>query len=121
MEAYHIFGQDLVLSASGDLLLVSDTTETQQRILRRLLTNPGDYIWQLSYGAGLPSKVGRKVQGAALAALIRSQIFQEASVSPVPPPQITLTAAPSGQVNCVIIYTDQTTQMPTALTFTVGA
>ena len=43
----HTFGADLSLSATGDLLCVTGDTLTQQRVLRRLLTNAGDYIWQL--------------------------------------------------------------------------
>ena len=54
-------------SASGDLLTTDDPTN---RILRRLLTNPGDYLWHPDYGAGLPSRIGTVVNEAELTALI---------------------------------------------------
>ena len=49
----HQWGSDLLTSSVGDLASVSGPLLGQQRVLRRLLTNPGDYIWQLDYGAGL--------------------------------------------------------------------
>ena len=51
----HLWGNDLAFSATGDLATADVPTLTQQRVLRRLLTNPGDYIWELDYGAGLAS------------------------------------------------------------------
>ena len=53
---------------------------TQQRVLRRLLTNPGDYIWQLGYGAGLGQFVGRPGVPAAIAGVAGAQILLEAAV-----------------------------------------
>ena len=69
----HFYGGDLSLSATGDILKVDGSTQGQQRVLRRLLTNPalmdssgkvtvvGDYIWHPTYGAGLPRMVGDTV------------------------------------------------------------
>lgn len=115
--AYHYFGQDLVLSSTGDLLVISGAQLVQQRILRRLMTNPGAYLWDLTYGAGLPSKVGQKVNAAAIAAIVRQQIFSEGTVASVPPPQITVTSNPNGTVQCNITYTDQITQQLVELSF----
>ena len=42
----HQFGADLVAGATGDLAVVDGPALGRQRVLRRLLTNPGDYIWQ---------------------------------------------------------------------------
>ena len=61
----HWFGQDLNVAASGDLLTVDGTAKGQQRVLRRLLTNPGDYIWEPTYGAGLASKIGQPFDASA--------------------------------------------------------
>ncbi|MEE3500197.1 hypothetical protein [Acidiphilium acidophilum] len=52
-DAGLVFGGDLAIDAGGDLALAAGSALTEQRVLRRLLTNPGDYIWQLSFGAGL--------------------------------------------------------------------
>ena len=120
MEAYHIFGQDLVLSATGDILLVDGVQETNQRIMRRLFTNPGDYLWDLLYGAGLPAKVGLKANAAAIAAVVRSQIFQETTVSQTPPPTIGVLASPSGVVTCTVTYTYAPTGQVSSLTFPIG-
>jgi hypothetical protein len=44
---------------TGSVTPSSATVEGEQRVLRRLLTNPGSYIWHLEYGAGLPQHVGQ--------------------------------------------------------------
>lgn len=115
----HVFGQDLQLSATGDLLTVDTSDLTQQRIMRRLFTNQGDYIWQLAYGAGLPSRVGRKSNAADIASIVRSQIFQESSVAQSPPPVVTVTASPNGAVVCNISYFDLDLQKSVTLTFPI--
>ncbi|WP_419757349.1 hypothetical protein [Acidisoma sp.] len=101
----HTFGGDLAVGASGDLAAVSGSTLGQQRVLRRLLTNPSDYIWQLTYGAGLPSMIGMPVDAAAIAGLIRSQIFLEGAVAQTPTPLIDVQAQ-SNIVSLQITYTD---------------
>jgi len=73
-DLYQFFGSDLNLSATGDLLGVSSATRTQQRILRRLLTNPGEYLWHPDYGAGLPQFVGSVIDVAKVRAIVRGQI-----------------------------------------------
>ena len=57
-DAALIWGGDLGAGNTGDIALASGTILGQQRILRRLLTNPGDYIWHTEYGAGLAQFVG---------------------------------------------------------------
>ncbi len=92
----HYFSGDLGLSATGDLQAVDSVLESQQRILRRLMTNPGDYIWEPNYGAGLPQYIGRKLDLDAMTALIKSQMYLEESVQQQPEPQITVTPIPNG-------------------------
>lgn len=117
----HQFGADLSISATGDIATVNAAAVTLQRTLRRLLTNPGDYIWQLGYGAGLASFVGRPTSAAGIAALIRSQIFKEASVARTPAPVIDLQSSPDGTVYVHIRYADTTTGVTQILSFSVGA
>lgn len=110
----HLIGGDLSASAAGDAAAVSGTERGQQRVLRRLLTSPGEYIFQPDYGAGLPQWVGRTADLPALRALIRSQMLLEACVARSPEPvvdvqpigntsgggfsvRITYTDAPSGE------------------------
>ena len=93
----HIFGigigGDVASSVTGDLLPVDGTIKGQQRILRRLLTNPGDYIWHPTYGAGLGAKVGDNTDIPAITALIRAQIRLESVVSQNPPPTVRVTTS----------------------------
>ena len=117
----HVWGQDLQIGPTGDLAIVSDDGETQQRILHRLLTNLGDYIWNLSYGAGLPAMVGQVANGPAIGALIREQMALEASVAVSPEPIITATAAGDGTVSVTIQYADAESGASQVLSFPVGS
>ncbi|BDD93545.1 hypothetical protein PanNE5_29850 [Pandoraea sp. NE5] len=127
----HMWGSDLTVSASGDLQLVGGADQTQQRILRRLMTNPrgpavggtppepGDYIFHLDYGAGLPREVGRTLDAGRIRAKIRGQILREASVARRPAPVINVQAIASG-VSVSIRYTDAATGQPATLSFNVN-
>jgi len=119
-ELYHQFGADLALGATGDLAIASGTTAGQQRVLRRLLTNPGDYIWQPDYGAGLGQFVGQPVSTAQIRAVIRSQIFKEAAVARTPEPVIDVSTDPGGTVYVHIRYADAATGATQLLSFSVG-
>jgi phage baseplate assembly protein W len=114
----HWFGQDLNVAASGDLLTVDGTLKGQQRVLRRLLTNPGDYIWEPDYGAGLASKIGQPFDAAACEALVKAQIFLEAAVARSPAPTITVTQISNG-LFVSIAYTDSGTGTIVPLSFSV--
>lgn len=108
-DIFHQFGGDLQISASGDLLLAGGPEVTLQRVLRRLLTNPGDYLWQLEYGAGLRQMVGQNPSLTGIQNIIRSQIFQEETVAPAPEPVITATQDAAGNVTAFIQYMDAVT------------
>lgn len=105
-DLHHEFGSDLVVGAGGDLLTASGALLGQQRVLRRLLTNPGDYIWNLSYGAGLPAMVGQIIDSPRIAGIARSQMLQEAAVAQSPPPTVRVTGTPLGVVTATITYAD---------------
>jgi len=117
----HLYGNDLVLGASGDLATLDATQLGQQRVLRRLLTNPGDYLWNPSYGAGIGQFVGQPAYAARIRSVIRSQIFQEAAVAQSPEPVIDVAAGASGTVAVQIRYADSATGEAQVLSFTVGA
>jgi phage baseplate assembly protein W len=119
-DASLIWGADLSASSTGDIALAADTAFGQQRVLRRLLTNPGDYIWQLDYGAGLGAFVGTPVDVLAIRGAIRSQIFKEAAVSRTPEPLIDVQSAPDGSVIVQVRYVDSTTGATQVLSFQVG-
>jgi phage baseplate assembly protein W len=117
----HFYGSDLTVGPSGDLATVDGTQLGQQRVLRRLLTNPGDYVWNPGYGAGLAQFVGGPANAAQIRSVIRSQIFQENAVARTPEPVIDVQADASGAVAVQIRYADATTGETLALGFTVGA
>lgn len=105
-DLFHEFGGDLVVGNSGDLFTAEGSTLGQQRVLRRLLTNLGGYIWNLSYGAGLPAMVGETIDAARIAGIARSQMLLEAGVAQSPPPTCTVVSTPLGVVTATISYTD---------------
>lgn len=85
----HNWGGDLSWSATGDLMSVDGTEKGKQRVLRRLLTPPLDYIWDPEFGAGFPAQIGEVTQADELEAIARSQMFMEEAVSQDPLPQVT--------------------------------
>ncbi len=80
----HYFGQDLSLGPTGDLALVSGSLAVEQRVLRRLLTAPGAYIWHVPYGAGLGALVGMPANARLITGLVRQQMGLEAAVAQNP-------------------------------------
>ncbi len=118
----HFWGGDIGPGITGDVQPVSGTNRGQQRILRRLLTNPGDYIFQPNYGAGLPQWVGRNLDVGKVTALIRSQIMLEDSVAKSPAPQITVQQLSTDLTGLAvtIAYNDAATNKATVLSFNVS-
>jgi hypothetical protein len=89
MDINHYFSADVIPSGTGDLSAVDGATMSQQRVIRRLLTNPGDYSFHPDYGIGAGRYVGTDTgKLGELKALIASQIFQEDSVARTPLPVI---------------------------------
>lgn len=122
MDCYHYFGGDLVINSRGDILMADGLTLSQQRILRRLLTNAGDYIWHPEYGAGLPSYIGLPLTQALfkeISGLITAHMYLESSVAQDPPPVIKLSAN-QNSLYCSIEYTESATKSLQVLTFNVG-
>jgi hypothetical protein len=115
----HVYGQDLVVSANGDLLTADSVNLSQQRVLRRLFTNPQDYIWQPGYGAGLPQKIGDPFDVETIQSIVQSQMYLESSVVRTPPPDIEVASFPNGMfVN--ITYTESDSNEPVNLNLPVG-
>lgn len=115
-DAYHNYNQDLLPSANGDLLTVDSLLESEQRVLRRLMTNPTDYIWHPEYGAGLPAKIGDPFDVATIESIVQSQMFLEDSVVRDPPPDVEVASFPNGMyVN--ISYTEADSDQDAVLSF----
>lgn len=113
----HQFGSDLALSNRGDFVLCGGAELTRQRVLRRLLTNPGDYWWQPHYGAGLRQAVGSVGNRAALVALIEAQAALEPGVS-----DVAASVMPLGNgIQVAVTFTDTAAGQPSVLNFQVHA
>jgi hypothetical protein len=80
------WGGDLSAGPGGDLNVAPVQAELQQRIIRRLLTNAGDYIWHTNYGAGLGSFVGESYSPDLVHATILGQLQYETVVASSPSP-----------------------------------
>lgn len=114
----HTWGGDVALSPTGDLGRVTRAKRSRQRVLRRLMTNPGDYIWHPEYGAGLPAKIGSNATASEIKGLILAQMKFEASVAQVPAPQITVTLIQGGFA-VRGVYTALPDRQPVPLSFEV--
>lgn len=117
----HIYGEDLSISSTGDIACATGTQLCRQRVIKRLLTNTGDYIWSLDYGAGLGAFIGQPALPDRIRATIRSQIFKEAAVARSPEPQIEVSFDQTGILSVYIRYSDASSGDTQALTFTTGA
>ncbi|CAH2603223.1 conserved protein of unknown function [Rhodovastum atsumiense] len=117
----HVWSGDFAMAPGGDLLLASGSEAGRQRVLRRLLTTPGEYIWQPEYGAGLPGQIGALTGDAALQAIVLTQMLQEDAVAQDPPPVVTVTRPSPGIVAIGIQYQDAQTGEAVLLGFSVAA
>ncbi len=119
-DAWHRFGGDLSIGPTGDIGCALGATMVQQRLLRRLLTNPGDYVWNPDYGAGLGRFVGDPVDLARIQAVVRGQVLREAAVARRPEPEIDVAADRVGTVSVQIRYAEADTGVTRSLAFTVS-
>ncbi len=109
IDVGHQWGGDLDVSPSGDLAVATGSPAVTQRVLRRLLTNPKTYIWNLSYGAGLPGFIGTTAANGQIEAVVRSQIMREPAIARSPAPTVSvsdLKAPGTGAFEVSILYTE---------------
>jgi phage baseplate assembly protein W len=114
------WGGDLALEPGGDLLLVDGDGLGLQRVLRRLLTNPGEVTFHDGYGAGLGTYVGQPAAPQRVAALIRAQAVQEQAVKRTPTPQVAVTSTQDGTLTAALSYTSAVTGAGQTLTIQPG-
>jgi hypothetical protein len=115
-------GGDLSSSGTGDVQTATGILRGQQRVVRRLLTNPGDYIFHPEYGAGLPQYIGRTADIPKMRALVRGQALLEEAVAKSPAPEVQVAPIPSadgGGFAVTVNYTDAPSGQPTTLSFQV--
>jgi hypothetical protein len=121
-DIYLEWGGDLVAGNGGDLALATGTDTISQRICRRLLTNPGDYLWTLDYGGGLARFVGAPADPAKIEAVVRDQLGLETAVPthPVPVVKASVVDAANGYLVTKITYNDPASKQPVQLNVTAG-
>lgn len=102
------FGGDFGLDATGDLAMVDGVDLDNQHIERRLLTAVQGYFFHPDYGAGLPQRIGRTALDRGIKAIVRQQIYLEATVARIPAPVISVsfTADTNGLCAIQIDYTN---------------
>jgi hypothetical protein len=115
------WSQDLTILPNGDLLTVDGTVEGEQRVLRRLLTNPGAYIWHLEYGAGLPRYVGQPADPNSVAALIMANMLIEQAVAQSPLPVVQVAPSGIGYLTANIKYVDANTGVTVSTGFDLNS
>ena len=91
----------------------------QRRVLRRLMTNPGDYIWNADYGAGLGRYIGLPIDLAGLEALVRLQMQLEAAVALSPEPVIAVSADAAGRLYLQVRYEDSLTAVSSSISTSI--
>lgn len=112
----HIYGQDLKLSATGGLSLAKGTEQGQQKVLRRLLSNPGDDMHALEYGAGLPAFVGSPASADRMRAVVLKQMRLEKYVDQSVGPVVSVEKnAVTGVANILVQYVDSQTAQTSQL------
>ncbi|RFB80026.1 phage tail protein [Methylovirgula sp. 4M-Z18] len=120
MDLHHLWTGDLSAAPNGDLATADGFNLGMQRVLRRLMTAQGEYIWHPDYGAGLPQRIGNVRDDRVIAAIVRAQIFKEICVARSPTPKITLQSMTNGLI-VTIRYFDRFAQKAVTVTFPVQA
>ena len=116
-DLFQQWGNDLAVDARGDFALASGALRVQQQVLRRLLTNPGDYIWQPQYGAGLARFVGQPANPLQIQAVIRAQLAKESAVAQMPAPSVEVSYDTLGAIAVMISYVDTASGQTQLLSF----
>ena len=111
-----MWGADLTLTPSGDLAMVDGDDLTRERLLRRLLTAVQGYLFHLTYGAGIPQRIGDTLDANLIMGVVSAQVRKEATVATQPAPKITVIPILNG-VNVSIKYQSAITGQQIALTF----
>ena len=121
-DIFHSWGGDLQVGSGGDLAISTGSDVITQRVLRRLLTNPGGYLWNLDYGGGLAQFVGANADHAYISGVVTTQLALESAVPTTPPPTVSVSIvnAANGYVVANISYADPNSSTPVQLSLPVG-
>lgn len=123
MQVQHFFGNDLQLTQAGTVPLSSGAELSKQAVCRRLLTNPGSYIWHPEYGAGIGRFVGQALsaeKSEEIRNLIISQMYLEETVARNPEPVINFSVPELNIFQCDILYYFAANKEPVSISFQVS-
>lgn len=111
-----MWGNDLTLTPSGDLVLVDGDDLTRERLLRRLMTNVQSYIFHPTFGAGIPKRIGDTLDANLIMGVVSSQVRKEATVATSPAPIIVVNPILNG-VSVSVKYKSAITGQQVTLSF----
>jgi hypothetical protein len=97
------WGEDLSVGASGDIGFALVQAEVQQRLVRRLLTNPGEYVWHVDYGAGLGGYVGERYSPGLIEGAVLNGLQLEALVAGTPAPLVQTSLSVTGPFSTISV------------------
>ena len=97
------WGADLSVGPAGDINAVPIQANVQQRLVRRLLTNAGDYIWHTNYGAGLGGYVGQPYSPANIEGAVLNQLQLEPLVAATPTPTVKINRSATGPFSSIAV------------------
>lgn len=115
-DVAQLWGNDLQLTPSGDVFMCDGDELTKERIIRRLMTLGGSYLWHQTYGAGVPQRIGDVLNTDLIKGVVTAQVRKEGTVAATPAPQITVIPILNG-VSVWIKYWSSITGQQVALTF----
>jgi hypothetical protein len=115
------WGGDLSVGPSGDIAVAPVQTEIQQRLVRRLLTSSGDYIWHTDYGAGLGKYVGETYVPNLIEGTILNQLQYEKLIAISPSPSVQINQSLAGDFSTISVTVQyQVTGTFTATSIVLG-
>lgn len=115
------WGSDLSIGPTGDIAVAPVPDEIQHRIIRRLLTNSGDYVWHPGYGAGLGAYVGRPFSPRPVESAVLYHIKYETLVRSSPMPKVVAGAVTDQSPSTAAITIQYSTDdMPVGTFATLG-
>ena len=106
---------DLQVSAQGDLRTANEFTLLKQRIVRRLITFPGEVLFQPDFGVGIGRYIDEPLNEDVYAALKRriiDQVYKEDLVARNPEPEIEISAEYEGISVLLRLWTRDSRELP---------
>jgi hypothetical protein len=133
LDLYLEWGQDFVLSDAGTLQVALNWDQVRERIIRRILTNPGqvlpagnftppDYIFDPNYGIGGGALVSQNPTKAfihSLTSKITRGVLSDAAVDPGYQPQVVI-QQPEPNIMIILVGLKLLTGQPQAFSIRVG-